>query len=253
MVDPDDEAAATLHNQGRALRALARSILRSTDGADDVVQDAFATGLAAPQAPANRFGWLTRVVQNLARRRLRDRARRQDRHDRVPSPSPAPAADEVLAQVETHRLVAEAVLQLPEPYQRALVLRFWHDLPPRVIARRLGLPVATVKTHLQRALAELRQRLDRRTGDRRAWLGALVPIAHPHLLAVGSSFTTTAAAFAVMNSKHLAFPLAACLCLGVVVWQPWAPLATPVLEAPSAGGGEPARTALAGDTAATTA
>ncbi|HZN39694.1 MAG TPA: RNA polymerase sigma factor [Planctomycetota bacterium] len=246
MADPNDETAAALQGQGRALRALARSILRSTDGADDVVQDAFATALAARPAPANRPAWLTRVVQNLARRRLRDHARREHRHDHLLPPTPAPAVDEVLAQVETHRLVAEAVLQLGEPYRRALVLRFWHDLPPRAIAQRLGLPVATVKTHLQRGLAELRERLDRRTGERRAWLMALVPIAHPHLITAASPLAlTTAATLAVMSSKHVVLALAACLCLGVVAWQPWAPAPGPVRDAQAADRAEPVRGALA--------
>src|SRR5262245_31141683 len=116
---PDYDATANeLQAQGRALRALARSILRGTDGADDVVQEAFATELAATPRADNRTGWLARIVQNLARRRLRDLARRHQRHASLPPPATAPAADDVLAQVELHRLVADAVLQLGEPYRR---------------------------------------------------------------------------------------------------------------------------------------
>jgi RNA polymerase sigma factor (sigma-70 family) len=229
---PKDDPTADMHSQGRALRALARSMLRSSADADDIVQEAFATELACTArrkdggaAANNRQGWLKRVVQNLARRRLRDRDRRQQHHQAMPTPSPAPAPDDVLAQVETHRMVVEAVLQLPAPYRRVVVLRFWHDLPPRTIAKQLGIPVATVKTHLQRGIAELRKRLDQQSGGRGAWIAALVPIAHPYLLsgvAAGSLLTlTTTAALIIMNTKHLLLALFAFLCLGVIAWQPW--------------------------------
>lgn len=47
---------------------------------------------------------------------------------------------------------------------------------PAVIAKRLGLPLATVKTRLQRGLAKLRDRLDdHHDGDRRAWVVLLLP------------------------------------------------------------------------------
>src|SRR5262245_21501862 len=244
MTAPHDDTASELLAQGRALRALARSILRGTDGADDVVQEAFATELATRAPAQNRAGWLTRVVQNLARRRLRELARRRHRHASLPPPATAPAADDVLAQVEVHRLVADAVLQLGEPYRRALVLRFWHDLPPRAIARRLGMPVATVKTHLQRGLAELRQRLDRRTGDRRTWLAALVPIAHPELaagaVAASPAGLLTTAALLVMNSKLVVFALAAGLCVVALLWQPWSPPRLPAVDQAAAGRIDPA-------------
>lgn len=242
-----DETAAGLQAQGRALRALARSILRSTEGADDVVQEAFAAALAAAPAAAHRAGWLVRVVQNLARRRLRDRARRRLLSGHLPPPAPAPAPDDVLAQVETHRLVAEAVLRLGEPFRRALVLRYWHDLPPRAIARRLGIPVATVKTHLQRGLAELRQRLDRR-GERRAWLAALVPLAHPHLAGAAGLAAPAIAALAAMNLKQLSFALVAGLCLGVLVWRGREAPALPAPAPATSGGPAAARGELDGRT-----
>ncbi|MEZ6037751.1 MAG: sigma-70 family RNA polymerase sigma factor [Planctomycetota bacterium] len=263
MNDPVD-TRETMLQQGRALRALARSILRSADDADDVVQDAFATALSSGHEP-QRPGWWVRVVQNLARRRLRDRARRDRRHQQHAQlgGEPSAAPDDVVAQVETHRLVADTVLQLGEPYRSALVLRFWHDLPPRAIAQRLGLPVATVKTHLQRGLVELRRRLDAKR-SRRDWSFALVPIAWPQL-AVGAAGGTSIVAWLhalwmLMNAKLIAGAVAAVVVLGMVVWQPWlTPLAGPAeaerdaVEAVAAASAErPARGAASSDGGAAT-
>jgi RNA polymerase sigma-70 factor, ECF subfamily len=41
------------------------------------------------------------------------------------------------------------------------VLRYQEDLDPAEISQVLGIPVNTVKSHLQRALATLREKLER--------------------------------------------------------------------------------------------
>jgi RNA polymerase sigma-70 factor (ECF subfamily) len=209
-----------LLQQGRALFAIARAVLRDVDGAEDAVQDALMTALR--RTGGQHDGWLTRIVQNFARRRLRDLVRRRQRHAGLPTPEPAPATDAVAAQIETHRLVAVAMQQVGEPYRSTLVLRFWHDLPPRAIARRLGIPVATVKSRLQRGLGELRQRLDATSGDRRQWIVALAPFAVPAVgaTAVAGTNLTFAAllplALTTMKTLLLLFGIG----IGLLLW-PW--------------------------------
>ncbi len=194
-----------MQEQGRALRALARSILGSVEGADDVVQSAYAAALHRPPHGGTTPGWLATVARNLARRMVRDRDR-QRRHETLAARSGShPATDDVVADAEMHRDLANAVLALAEPYRTVVVMRYWHDLPPRTISGQLGVPLATVKTRLQRGLSLLRARLDGCYGDRRAWLIALVPIARPQSLATLSSGTAasiTLVAFA-MNVKHI--------------------------------------------------
>lgn len=228
MTTDPKSTTETMHAQGRALRSLARSILGTTEGADDVVQEAYSAALTKMPKAGNPAGWLTRVVQNLARRRRRDTARRR-RHlaaAAAPGPVTAPAVDDILADVETHRQLADAVLALGEPCRTALVLRYWHDLPPRKIARRLGIPVATVKTRLQRGLAELRTRLDRRHGDRRSWLLTLVPIARPDAMlglstGTASAAATAAATLAIMKGKHVLLACAALAGAALTAWTFW--------------------------------
>ena len=54
-------------------------------------------------------------------------------------------------------VLAEALDRLPVRQRAALVLRYWHDLPEREIARVLGCAPGTVKSLLSRALATLRE------------------------------------------------------------------------------------------------
>ena len=97
----DDDLAAAMQTQGQALRQLARSILRATDGADDVVQDACVAALASRTAPTHATSWLAHIVRNFALRRLRDHNRR-GRIDAATAAEPAFAlpADAMPAELE---------------------------------------------------------------------------------------------------------------------------------------------------------
>jgi DNA-directed RNA polymerase specialized sigma24 family protein len=68
------------------------------------------------------------------------------------------------------------VLALDEPWRSAVLWRFFHDLQPRVIAARLGVPVATVRSRVQRGLELLRTELLPRAGLRDPDLRALAPL-----------------------------------------------------------------------------
>src|SRR6185503_5300852 len=82
-----------------------------------------------------------------------------------------PAAD-LVERVLVQRELVSAVLELDEPYRSIVLLRYFEELPPREIAARTGIPLATVQSRLQRALARLRERLD---GEHQAWAALLLP------------------------------------------------------------------------------
>ena len=85
-----------------------------------------------------------------------------------------PAAADVVSRAQVHNRVVSALLDLEDPYRKVLLMRFFDDLPPRMIAADLAIPVSTVETRIQRGLRRLRERLDRiHDGDRERWLGAL--------------------------------------------------------------------------------
>ena len=69
------------------------------------------------------------------------------------------------AETERHERLAEAFAGLSDEHQAVLALRVVEDLPYEEIARVLNVPVGTVMSRLSRARAELRRRLQARTGE----------------------------------------------------------------------------------------
>jgi RNA polymerase sigma-70 factor (ECF subfamily) len=69
--------------------------------------------------------------------------------------------DPALLSVRAERAteVRAAVRSLPEPYREVVALRFFGDASLDEIAQETGRPLGTVKTHLHRGLARLRDRL----------------------------------------------------------------------------------------------
>jgi len=57
------------------------------------------------------------------------------------------------------------IASLPEKARLIVILRYQEDLGPEDIAAVLAIPVATVKSHLQRSLALLREKLLRSLGE----------------------------------------------------------------------------------------
>lgn len=163
-----------LHRHAGALRRIARDLVRDPHAAEDVAQDTVRAALAAENLqPGPLGGWLQRTLENFVRQWRRGERRRNVRHAALPAPSAEPTPFEVLDRRETLAAVTEAVLALEEPYQTAVFLRYFADLPPRAIAQRTGQNLATVKSRLHRGLDLLRERLDRRCGDRGQWRLAL--------------------------------------------------------------------------------
>jgi RNA polymerase sigma factor (sigma-70 family) len=166
---------------GAFLRVLARSLVRDTQRAEDLVQDTFAAALTRPPARSGDLrGWLATAMQRRASNLRRGEARREMRERLVARPERVRGVDSVAAEVEFSRRLATHVEALSPPLREALFLRYFEDLPPRRIAARLGVPVATVKSRLERGLAELRSRLDAdANGRREEWLGAALAWSAP--------------------------------------------------------------------------
>jgi RNA polymerase sigma-70 factor (sigma-E family) len=63
-------------------------------------------------------------------------------------------------------VVREAIRRLPTRQRTVLVLRYHQDLPEQEVARLLRVPVGTVKSLSNRAMARLRRDLERQLPDR---------------------------------------------------------------------------------------
>lgn len=146
------------------VRALARAVAGRPDQVDDVVQETWRAAIETPPRHAtNLRGWLGRVVVNAARQLGRGEARRARRELAVGPAAGLPVASELLEEAELQRAVVSAVLALEEPYRSTVLLRFYRDRSPAEIAALQGVPAATVRSRLHRALEQLRPRLaDRR-------------------------------------------------------------------------------------------
>lgn len=178
-----DPAEALVFAHRPAMLRLAQSLLGGDLGAaEDIVQDAFAVAVSTDRVdPHQDGGWLTGVVRNLARSLRRQQARRrrhEDAIERMAADETTPEA--IQASLEVQRQVVDAFSALSEPYRSTLFLRYYKDQTPTEIAAAQGVPLATVKSRLQRGLGQLRASLDaRHGGDRRAWCVALAVFASP--------------------------------------------------------------------------
>ena len=166
----DQQAFAVLVQayQGTAY-ALALRLLRNPDDAADMAQEAFIRAWQAlPRFRGqSRFGtWLYRIVYNLSLNR-QDALRRQGPRvvdgEAVAAALPAREGDPVRTAEagELREWLWEQVDLLPERYRAVLVLYYLRELTYDEIAEILDLPLGTVKTHLYRAKAELKKRLER--------------------------------------------------------------------------------------------
>lgn len=203
--------------QHHFVRALVRSLLRGADGEDDVVQNTWLRAMrTGPNDQANLRPWLGRIARNLSLDHLRN-ARRRRRHERdAGSPEAVTLASDVLQREgERGRMIA-AVLALPQPYRNTVLLRFWNELSPTTIAKRLGVPSATVRSQLKRGLAMLREQLDADFGSRRDWVIALSPFA-----GLGQLSATTPLAAILMSSKLKTSAVAAVAILIACVLGLW--------------------------------
>jgi RNA polymerase sigma-70 factor (ECF subfamily) len=143
--------------RSRCLRE-ARRLLRDVDDAEEAVQEAMARAWRRRRAcsnPDDPLGWLLQITRNEALRVMERRSRRTAREVVTPvEPERAGAEpiDELLSTMATQQALARL-----RPDERALLhLRYRADLSQAEVARRLDMPVGTVKVRLHRIRKRLR-------------------------------------------------------------------------------------------------
>ncbi|MCP3915783.1 MAG: sigma-70 family RNA polymerase sigma factor [bacterium] len=172
------EDASGWERESAALRALARRLLADEHAAEDAVQETWLRALTRGPGGGERLGrWLETVLRNVVRDGHRVGGRRKAREAAAARDEALPSGTEIVERMEALQRLAAAVAALPEPYRTVVHLRYFEGQPPAALARRLDVPVETVRTRLKRGLALLRARMDDDCGGRRAWAAALVPVA----------------------------------------------------------------------------
>jgi RNA polymerase sigma-70 factor (ECF subfamily) len=142
----------------RSVYSLALRMLGTRDLAEDLTQEVFMQmngNLSAVDSNRHLGFWLRQVTSNRAIDQLRRRARVQmtslDEETQLFSTEDQ---SDPLLQRHLQALLAEL-----SPQARAvLLLRYQEDLDPVEIARTLGMPLNTVKSHLKRSLESMRER-----------------------------------------------------------------------------------------------
>ena len=144
----------------RAAYAVALSVLRCHEDAQDAAQESFLVALQHLEDCRNpqRFaGWLITIVRN----RSRNVVRRETLRDTEPVPVSArsrlPTPERELENRELRGQLEEALEQLSEIQRQVVLLHDLEGWKHREIADLLGLPSGTVRSHLHFARKALRR------------------------------------------------------------------------------------------------
>jgi RNA polymerase sigma-70 factor (ECF subfamily) len=148
-----------LANQGMVF-GLALHFLRERTSAEEIAQDVFFAlhkNLRSITSDEHVRYWLRRVTVQ----RCIDRARRtpvvsvsiDDAHELAVEP----AENDVFIRERLRKLIAS----LAPDARAVMLLRYQEDLSPPEIAATLSMPLPTVKSHLQRSLTMLREKMNR--------------------------------------------------------------------------------------------
>lgn len=162
-LDGDAEAfAGLIFRHATSVYNVCFRLVRNREDAEDLTQEAFLRAhdrLASLRDAAAFRLWLLRIAHHLCLDWLKSRRRGQaldELPDELAGGSELAAAAERAQEAEA---VRRAVLDLPPPYREAITLRYNEGLSYAEIAEVMGIPIGTVRTHLFRGKAALRERL----------------------------------------------------------------------------------------------
>jgi RNA polymerase sigma factor (sigma-70 family) len=146
---------------GAAVFYLAQRLLGNRSDAEDVTQVTFVAAWTGRDGFDPQRGTILGWLLGIARRKAVDRLRVAERDGRavetvrkLAAPPPEDAPERVLDRL----VVADELATLPAEQRRTLELAFYDDLTHPQISAVTGLPLGTVKSHIRRGMASLRQR-----------------------------------------------------------------------------------------------
>jgi RNA polymerase sigma-70 factor (ECF subfamily) len=155
-------ASIVREHQGMVF-SLAYHFLHDRAFAEDIAQEVFLhlyQNLRSIQSTAHLKFWLRKVASHRCIDHVRGQ-RAQVNIEEITEPvGPASESDPLLSQ-RLQRLVAS----LPERARMVVILRYTEELEYHEIAEVMGMPINTVKSNLQRALAVLREKISHCMGD----------------------------------------------------------------------------------------
>jgi RNA polymerase sigma-70 factor, ECF subfamily len=159
---PQEFRAVVERHQARVY-SIAFRILGDSGAAEEVAQDVFLElhrRLERLDGEGHVAAWLRRVACHRATDALRRRAARGDAQaeEYQDGMGLRPVVREFMPLMNR---VEQLLLTLPPAQRAVMLLRYQEDLEPEDIALELEMPVATVRSHLQRAVKLLRDKAQR--------------------------------------------------------------------------------------------
>ncbi len=159
-----DAVGECIDRYGGLLWSIARRFSSSTAEAEDAVQEAF----VAIWQNASKFdpsiASEKTFVTMIARRKMIDRLRKADRRPKLtsfPEHGPDPAGDQHLVMERSAEAAAAAKLldDLRPEQRRVIELSIYYGMSHREISEETEIPIGTVKSHIFRGLAMVRENL----------------------------------------------------------------------------------------------
>ena len=161
--DGDEHALRIAYDRyGGAVFHLATRMLANRADAEDVTQATFVAawlgrGTFDPER-GGMLGWLLGIARRKVVDRVRSAARENRAADTVRALPEQTGPDESPDRVLDRLVLADELARLPDEQRRTLQLAFYDDLTHPQISAVTGLPLGTVKSHIRRGMASLRQR-----------------------------------------------------------------------------------------------
>ena len=144
--------------------SIALHFLVDRSDAEELAQDVFLQlhkNLPTMKSEDHMTFWLRKVTAH----RCIDFKRRRKMPQEILDESTEPAAPAQSGDPFLSRKLRQLVASLPENARLVMILRYQEDLAADEIAEALAMPTATVKSHLQRSLALLREKVSRALGE----------------------------------------------------------------------------------------
>ena len=151
------------------LQRFVRRLAHDEGSADDLVQETWLVaarrGMRGVREPRS---FLAGVARRLALRRSHDEQRRAEREAIAARPEAfdSRVLDESL---QVQRAALDALAQLPDEPRSWILAHYVDGKSYAQLADELGIPSGTLRSGVQRGLTRVRERLDRRFGERSAW------------------------------------------------------------------------------------
>lgn len=136
-------------------------LLGNRTDADDVLQETFLQVWNQAErfdpTRANVNGWMLMIARSRAADRLRKRSASKRAAESVSEPAVSSDPGEKLEAADTAGQVLAALSRIPPEQGDLIRLAFYDGLTHEQIARKLGLPLGTVKTRIRLGMMRLRQ------------------------------------------------------------------------------------------------